>query len=107
MVASWLPSEASNTVKHLRKMKEEGVGLIWRVDVHGNSACVLECRYFIPEGVARSCFPGMVAFDEDYLRKTFFPTVVKERLEQQEHRAEGGDNLPVMMIHARRIRHRG
>jgi len=102
MVASWLPSEASNTVKHLRKMKEEEPwGLYGGWTLHGNQHAYWNVAYFIPEGVAPDRVSlGMVAFDEDYLRKTFFPTVVKDVLSSKSTVLRADANLPVMMIHA-------
>ena len=42
----------------------------------------------------------MVAFDEDYLRKTFLPTMMKDVLTSKNSVLRGDSNPPVMMIHA-------
>jgi signal transduction histidine kinase len=42
----------------------------------------------------------MVAFDEDYLRKTFFPAIVRDVLSSKSTVLRADANLPVMMIHA-------
>jgi len=102
MLASWLPSDASNTVKHLRKMKEEEPwGLYGGWTLHGNQHAYWNVAYFIPEGVSPDRVAlGIVAFDEDYLRKTFFPAVVKDVLSSKSTVLRADANLPVMMIHA-------
>jgi signal transduction histidine kinase len=104
MLASWLPSEASSTVKHLRKMKEEeSWGLYGGWTLRANQHAYWNVAYFIPEGVAPDRVAlGMVAFDEEYLRKTFFPALVKDVLSSKSTVLKADPNLPVMMIHAPR-----
>jgi signal transduction histidine kinase len=102
MLASWLPSEASNTVKHLRKMKEEQpLGFYGGWTVRANQRGYWNVAYFIPEGVPPDRVAlGVVAFDEDYLRKSFFPAIVKDVLSSKSTVLRADANLPVMMIHA-------
>src|SRR5260370_34052760 len=104
MLSSWLPSEASNTVKHLRNMKEEEPwGFYGGWTLRANQHAYWNVAYFIPEGVSRDRVAlGLVAFDEDYLRKTFFPAVVKDVLSSKSTVLRADANLPVMMIHAPR-----
>jgi signal transduction histidine kinase len=106
MLASWLPSEASTTVKHLRKMKEkeeEPWGFYGGWTLHANQHAYWNVAYFIPVGVSPDRVAlGIVAFDEDYLRKTFFPAVVKDVLSSKSTVLRADANLPVMMIHAPR-----
>jgi len=104
MLASWLPSEASNTVKHLRKMKEdEPWGFYGGWTLRGNQHAYWNVAYFIPEGVPQDRVAlGIVAFDEDYLRKSFFPAIVKDVLSSKSTVLRADANLPVMMIHAPR-----
>jgi signal transduction histidine kinase len=102
MLGSWLPSEASSMVKHLRNEKEEEPwGFEGGWTLHANQHAYWNVAYFIPEGVAPDRVAlGMVAFDEDYLRKTFFPAIVKDVLSSKSTVLKADANLPVMMIHA-------
>src|SRR6202035_68537 len=104
MLASWLPTEASSLVKHLRMMKEkeeEPWGFEGGWTVRANQRAYWNIAYFIPEGVpADRVALGFVAFDEDYLRNSFFPTLVKDVLSSKSTVLRADTNLPVMMIHA-------
>jgi signal transduction histidine kinase len=102
MLASWMPSEASSMVKHLRNEKEEEPwGFEGGWTLHANQHAYWNFAYFIPEGVSPDRVAlGMVAFDEDYLRKTFFPAIVKDVLSSKSTVLRADANLPVMMIHA-------
>jgi len=102
MLGSWLPAEASTTVKHLRQMKEEEPwGLYGAWTLHANQRAYWNVAYFIPMGVSADRVAlGMVAFDEDYLRKSFFPAIVKDVLSSKSTVLKADANLPVMMIHA-------
>jgi len=104
MLASWMPSEASSLVKHLRMMKEkeeEPWGFEGGWTSRANQRGYWNVAYFIPEGVpADRVALGFVAFDEDYLRNSFFPTLVKDVLSSKSTVLRADANLPVMMIHA-------
>jgi len=104
MLATWLPSEAPSFAKHLRAMKEkeeEAWGFEGGWTVRANQRAYWNIAYFIPEGVpADRVALGIVAFDQDYLRKTFFPGVVKDVLSSKNTVLRADANLPVMMIHA-------
>jgi signal transduction histidine kinase len=104
MLGSWLPSEASTTVKHLRRMREEeSWGLVGGWTLHANQHAYWNVAYFIPVGVSPDRVAlGIVAFDEDYLRKSFFPAIVKDVLSSKSTVLKADANLPVMMIHAPR-----
>jgi len=104
MLSSWLPSDASNTVKHLRKMKEEDPwGFYGGWTLRANQHAYWNVAYFIPKGVPPDRVAlGIVAFDEDYLRKSFFPALVKDVLSGKSTVLRADANLPVMMIHAPR-----
>jgi signal transduction histidine kinase len=102
MLASWLPTEASNTVKHLRMMTDEDpLGFYGGWIVRANQHAYWNVAYFIPKGVPPNRVAlGIVAFDEDYLRKRFFPAIVKDVLSSKSTVLRADANLPVMMIHA-------
>jgi signal transduction histidine kinase len=56
--------------------------------------------YFIPPGIAKDRVTlGVVAFDEDYLRKTFLPAMMKDVLSSKSSVLRADANPPVMMIH--------
>jgi signal transduction histidine kinase len=104
MLATWLPSEAPSFAKHLRAMKEkeeEAWGFEGGWTVRANQRAYWNIAYFIPEGVpADRVALGIVAFDQDYLRKTFFPGVIRDVLSSKNTVLRADANLPVMMIHA-------
>ncbi len=102
MLATWLPTEASNTVKHLRMMTDEDpLGFYGGWIVRANQHAYWNVAYFIPKGVPPNRVAlGIVAFDEDYLRKRFFPAIVKDVLSSKSTVLRTDANLPVMMIHA-------
>jgi signal transduction histidine kinase len=98
----WLPLEASSMVKHLQLEKEEyPVGFDGGWMVRANQHAYWNIAYFIPPDVPKDRVAlGVVSFDEDYLRKTFFPTIVKDVLTSRSTVLRADANLPVMMIHA-------
>ena len=102
MLASWMPSEASSMAKHLRKEKEEEPwGFQGGWTVRENQSAYWNFAYFIPGGVPPDrVVLGFVAFDDDYLRKSFFPDLVKDVLSSKSTVLRADANLPVMMIHA-------
>lgn len=104
MLATWLPSEAPSFAKHLRAMmekEEEAWGFEGGWTVRANQRAYWNIAYFIPEGVpADRVVLGIVAFDQDYLRKSFFPNIVKDVLGSKNTVLRADANLPVMMIHA-------
>ena len=103
-VATWLPMEASNLVARLRIAagKDElplGFEGWWSVDE--NQPAYWNFAYFIPPGVAKDrATLGMIAFDDDYLRESFLPAVMKDVLNSKSFVLRGDANPPVMMIHA-------
>ena len=103
-VATWLPMEASNMVARLRIAagKDElplGFEGWWAVDE--NQPAYWNFAYFIPPGVAKDrATLGMIAFDDDYLRESFLPAVMKDVLNSKSFVLRGDANPPVMMIHA-------
>jgi signal transduction histidine kinase len=101
-MASWLPLEASSMVADLRIAagKEElpvGFHGWWTVE---NQLTYWNFAYFIPPGAAKDRVTlGMVAFDDDYLRKSFLPAMMKDILTSKSIVMRGDANPPVMMIH--------
>jgi signal transduction histidine kinase len=102
-VASWLPLEASNMVARLRIAagKDElpvGFEGWWTVDE--SQPTYWNFAYFIPPGVAKErATLGMIAFDDDFLRNSFLPAMMKDVLNSKSIVLRGDANPPVMMIH--------
>src|SRR5258708_35542092 len=73
-LASWLPLDASSTVKHLRMMKEEHpVGFYGGWVVRGNSDAYFYVAFFIPAGGPQDRVTlGGVGFYGDCLRRSVF-----------------------------------
>src|SRR5258708_4016572 len=74
-LASWLPLDASSTVKHLRMMKEEHpVGFYGGWMGRPNPPAGFYAPYFFPPGVpAHRCSLGGVALSDDFFCTSFFP----------------------------------
>jgi signal transduction histidine kinase len=106
-MATWLPVESSDMAKRLRMMEEKGeqaVGFYggWRVrDNHQH--VYWNVAYFVPSGVPEDrVVLGVVAFDENYLRTTFLPAMMKDVLTSKSSVLRAEANPPVMMIHPSR-----
>ena len=103
MVRSWLPLDAPEMASHLRMSEAKG-----EKPVHfeggwtggDNQHKYWNFAYFVPPGVPEDrVVLGIVAFDEDYLQKTFLPTMMKDVLSSKSAVLQADANLPVMMIH--------
>jgi signal transduction histidine kinase len=101
MAAGWAAMEAPDMASHLRMMAEKGdqpVGFFggWTLRrTYWNVA------FFIPPDVPKDRVAlGVVAFDEDYLRKNFLPAMMKDVLTSKSSVLRADANAPVMMIHA-------
>ena len=103
MVRSWLPLDAPEMASHLRMSEAKG-----EKPVHfeggwtggDNQHKYWNFAYFVPPDVPEDrVVLGIVAFDEDYLQKTFLPTMMKDVLSSKSAVLQADANLPVMMIH--------
>ncbi len=103
ILATWVPLESPGMSKSLRMMEEKGEPPIefyggWTV--RENQRAYWSIAYFIPPGVPKDRVTlGVVAFDEDYLRKTFLPAMMKDVLTGKSSVLKADANPPVMMIH--------
>lgn len=101
---SWLPIEGPSMAAKLRMLerKEElPVGFEGWWTPQGNQLTYWNFAYFIPPGVPKDrVVLGMVAFDDDYLQKNFFPAVMKDVLNSKSAVLKADPNPPAMMIHA-------
>jgi signal transduction histidine kinase len=103
MVSSWLPLETPDMLAHIRAMEkdEEPVGFHGGWSAKDNEQPYWNVAFFTPPGVSQDREAiGLVAFDDDYLRKTFFPAVMKEVLNSKNEVLMSDANPPVMMIHS-------
>ena len=104
MVANWVPMEATDMAGHLRMMAERGeepVGFYGGWTLLEKQRTYWNVAYFIPPDVPKDRVAlGVVAFDEDYLRKSFLPTMMKDVLTSKSSVLRADANPPVMMIHA-------
>src|SRR5271165_2270234 len=103
MMANWMPLESSSMVKTLRAMEEKGeepVGFFGGWTVRDNQHAYWNISYFIPDGVPKDrVVLGLVSFDDDYLRQTFFPAMMKDVLTSKSSVLKADANPPGMMIH--------
>jgi signal transduction histidine kinase len=102
MVSSWLPLETPEMLAHLRAMDkdEDPVGFNGGWSAKDNQHTYWNIAFFAPPGVSQGRVAvGLVAFDDDYLRKTFFPAVMKDVLNSKSEVLMSDANPPVMMIH--------
>jgi len=103
MVASWLPLESPRLVEHLRLMEDKGEPPVAFLDGwadHGNQHTYWNIAYFLlPETPKDRVALGVVAFDESFLRTTFFPAMMKDILTSKSGVLRDDANPPGMMIH--------
>jgi signal transduction histidine kinase len=102
-LASWIPLESPSMVKHLRVMEEKGeqpVAFYGGWTMRDNHSSYWHIAYFIPPNVPKDrVVLGVVAFDEDYMRKDFLPAVMKDVLTGKSSVLKADANPPIMMIH--------
>lgn len=102
-MANWLPVESAIMAKSLRMMEEKAeppVGFYGGWMVRDNQHVYWNIAYFIPPGAPKDRVTlGVIAFDEDYLRKTFLPAMMKDVLSSKSNVLRADANPPVMMIH--------
>ncbi len=101
--ASWLPIQAPSMSEGLRMMAEKGDNYQFYGDwmarhkhhFYSNGA------YFLPPGVEKEEVAlAILSFDEDYLRGTFFPSIIKDVLSSKANGLKNDANPPAIMIHS-------
>jgi signal transduction histidine kinase len=104
LLATWLPIESADMTKHLLRMEEKGeppVAFYGGWMLRENQPAYWNVAYFIPPGLPKDHVTlGVVAFDEDYLRTTFLPVMMKDVLTGKSDVLKSEENPPVMMIHS-------
>ena len=102
-LASWMPLEAPSMVKHLRAMEgrgEQPVAFYGGWNMRENQNSYWHIAYFIPPDVPKDRVAvGVVAFDEDYMRKNFLPAVMKDVLTGKSSVLKADANPAIIMIH--------
>jgi signal transduction histidine kinase len=119
MSAKWLPAEAPDLVQKLgamAKKEEMPFGFYGSWITQNDQPYYSSIAYFVPPKVSEdspetSCSGGtgselvtlgIVGFDPDYLRDTFFPAVMSSVLASTSSALRSDANPPVMMAHAPR-----
>jgi signal transduction histidine kinase len=101
---SWLPMEASDMTEKLRMMAEKGeplAGFYGGWMGKGDQRRYSSDAYFIPRDVSKDRVSlGIVSFDEDYVKKTILPGVMKDVLNSKSNLLRADANPPAMMIHS-------
>jgi signal transduction histidine kinase len=99
----WLPTMTSYLIDRIQGMMEMGEdpvmfmgGWEWKKEKHIYSNQV----YFSPPGTPKDDQTiAVVAFNQDYLKNKFFPTIMKEVLNSKSNAFHNDVNPPAMMIH--------
>jgi signal transduction histidine kinase len=103
VVQSWLPLEAPDMAANVRRMAEKDeppVGFYGSWNMQATPHLYYGLAYFVPPDVPKDrVVLGVVAFDEDYLRRTFLPAMMKDVLTSKRSVLRADVNPPVMMIH--------
>ncbi|HEY1467788.1 MAG TPA: HAMP domain-containing sensor histidine kinase [Candidatus Acidoferrum sp.] len=101
MVGSWFPLEAPDMSARVRIMEEKDeapVAFTGGWFHQENQYGYWNLTYFLPPNTDKDRVAlGAVAFDDDYLKQTFLPAVMKDVLNSKREVLKG-DNPPVMMI---------
>jgi signal transduction histidine kinase len=101
MVSTWFPLEAHDLAARARKMVEEDEPPVvfiggWYHQENRNTYWNL--TYFLPPDTPKDrVVLGAVAFDDDYLQRTFLPAMMKDVLNSKSDVLKA-ENPPVMMI---------
>jgi signal transduction histidine kinase len=103
MVSNWLPVEAPGMVERVHVMAEkheDPVGFEGGWMLQDNQHVYWNMAYFIPREVPKDRVTiGMLAFNNDYLRDTFLPMMMKDVLHSKNDLLRADANPPVMMVH--------
>ena len=103
MTTKWLPFEAPDIVHKLRmaaKKEEMPFGFYGGWADRNDDHYYWSIAYFIPPDVPEDRVTvGVVGFDPDYLRGTFFPAVITDVLRSNSSVLRSDANPPAMMVH--------
>jgi len=103
VIQGWLPLEAPDMAASVRRMAEKDeppVGFYGGWNLQASPHLYNSLAYFVPRDVAKDrVVLAVVAFDEEYLSKTFLPAMMQEVLTSKSSVLMTDANPPVMMIH--------
>jgi len=103
-VSAWIPLEAKHMGSQVRAMAEkdeEPVAFYGGWSMKDKQSIYGSLAYFVPPNIAKDRVTlGVLGFDPDYLRNTFFPALMKDVLTSKSPVLMADANPPVMMIHA-------
>jgi signal transduction histidine kinase len=98
MVAKWIPFEAGHMVSDVHRNEQEDEWVMFTGGWEETQHAYWSIAYFVPPRVAKDrVVLGLVAFDPDYLRKTFLPAVMKDVLTSK-NGVNAETNPPAIMI---------
>jgi signal transduction histidine kinase len=102
MAQSWVPLEGAELAAKVRLMAEkedEPVMFDAGWMLQDNQHLYWNLAFFVPPEVPKDrTVLGAVSFDEDYLRKTFFPAIMTDILNSKENVLRQEANPPVMAV---------
>ena len=102
MTSKWLPMEAPDLVHKLRFAEEKEdmpFGFFGSWSDWNNEHSYESVAYFIPPDVPKGHVTlGLVGFDPEYLRNTFFPAVMTDVLTSRSSALRSDANPPAMMV---------
>lgn len=103
VIQGWLPLEAPDMAASVRRMAQKDeppVGFYGGWNLQASPRRYNSLAYFVPRDVAKDrVVLAVVAFDEEYLSKTFLPAMMQEVLTSKSAVLMTDANPPVMMIH--------
>ena len=99
VLAKWLPLDTPHMVSEVRKMEQQDELVMFFGDWNQKQRAYWSVAYFIPPGVPKDReVLGLLAFDPDYLRRTFLPAMMKDVLTSKSGLKADDAKFPVMMI---------
>jgi signal transduction histidine kinase len=101
---SWLPTESPHMTDELRMLAEKGeppAGFYGTWTGKGDQRRYVSEAYFIPRDVSKDRVSlGMISFDQDYMKQTVLPGLMKEVLNTKSDLLRADANPPAIMIHS-------
>ena len=106
ITSKWLPIEAPDIAHKLQKAAandEQPFGYYGYWSDHNDEHYYSSIAYFIPQDTPKDRLTlGVVGFDPEYLRNTFFPAVITAVLTSKNSALKADANPPAIMIHPAR-----
>src|ERR1700746_317950 len=103
MLQGWVSMQGPEIATHVRNMSEKGDDspiFFGNWSIKKDSRTYDNEAMFIPPGTPTDrATLGILSFDQDYLQKTFFPSIMKHILSSKNEALRADANPPAMMIH--------